>query len=62
MYVNIKLDIMIFVFVKMIFIIKLLCEVKISFIYVKLIVRCFINICMYLFVCYGLKKRILLYY
>lgn len=51
MYVNIKIDIMIFVFVKMIFIIKLLCEVKISFIYVKLIVRCFINICMYVLIC-----------
>lgn len=50
MYVNIKLDIRILVFVKMIFLIKLLCEVKISFIYVKLIVRCFINICMYVLI------------
>lgn len=46
MHVNIKLDIMIFVFVKMIPTIKLLCEVKISFTYVKLIARCFINTCM----------------
>lgn len=47
MHVNIKLDIMIFVFVKMIPTIKLLCEVKISFTCVKLIARCFINTCMY---------------
>lgn len=49
MHVNIKLDldIMIFVFVKMIPTIKLLCEVKISFTYVKLIARCFMNTCMY---------------
>lgn len=45
MHVNIKLD-MIFVFVKMIPTMKLLCEVKISFTYVKLIARCFINTCM----------------
>lgn len=46
MHVNIKLDIRILVFVKIILSIKLLCEVKISFTYVKLIARCFINTCM----------------
>lgn len=51
MHVNIKLDIMIFVFVKMIPTIKLLCEVKISFTYVKLIARCFINTYMYVLTC-----------
>lgn len=50
MHINIKIDIMIFVFVKMIPTIKLLCEVKVSFTYVKIIIatcRCFINTCMY---------------